>query len=72
MKKFIITFGFNQVDKEGNKLDNCYTIIHARNKVEARDIAYEKFGQTWSMLYTSEASAGVHQFNLKYLKEVNL
>lgn len=70
--KFVITFGFNQVDKEGNDLKNCYTTIFARNKDEARDVAFEKFGDKWSNLYTSEASAGVHRFKLKYLKEVNI
>jgi len=70
--KFIITFGFNQVDNKGKSLDKCYTTIFAKNKTEAKDVATEKFGETWSNLYTSEASAGVHVHSLKFLKEVDL
>lgn len=70
--KYIVTFGFGMKDKAGNNLKNCYTTINARNKTEARDVAFERFGQVWSNLYTSEAAAGVHRFNLTFLKEVVL
>lgn len=72
MKKFIVTFGFGQVDKDGNDLKGFYAIIYAKNMNEARDVAVEKFGNKYSNIYTSEASAGVHRFNLQLLKEVNI
>ena len=70
--RYVVTFGFGIEDKQGNNLKNCYTIITARNKTEARDVAFEQFGQVWSNIYTSEAAAGVHRYNLTFLKEVVL
>ncbi len=62
MKKYYFTFGFNQ------KHENCYTIIEAKDSLEARQIMFERWGNKWSFQYDSAEKAGVKEFNLKEIK----
>lgn len=64
MKKFYITFGFNQ----GH--DNCYVIVNAKNETEARKKMISEYGRKWGFLYDSPDAAGVDRFNLHKLTEI--
>lgn len=64
-KPYYFTFGFGQVDAEGNSLADCYTIVSARSESEARFYMYKWWGINWSMMYTSAEQAGVEKYNLR-------
>jgi len=66
-EKYYFTFGFNQ------KHENCFTVITAENRREARRRMFEKFGKEWAFQYDEEHwfDKGISQqerFNLKEIK----
>ena len=46
---------------------NCYTTICARNATEAAEEMFRRYGNKWSMQYTSAEEAGVEKWNLKLI-----
>ena len=66
--KFYFTFGF------GQKYENCFTVIKALSRLEARVTMVEKFGLTWAFQYSEEQwfnKEGVSQqeeYNLREIK----
>lgn len=51
--KFYITFGYGHRHLIGNKIfdENCIGIVEAKNKNEAREIAFSIFGRKWCTCY---------------------
>jgi len=66
MKKFYFTFGF------GQKHENCFIVIEARDREKAREIMFEKFENKWSMQYDEERwfRDGKSQQELYNLREI--
>ncbi len=60
--KFYFTFGSGQL------YDNCYHVIQAATKQDARDMMLERYGIKWSMMYNSAEEAGVEEFGLREIK----
>ncbi len=59
IKDYYFTFGF------GQKHENCYTVITAKDEQEARTDMVRAWGTEWSMCYTSAELAGVEEFHLR-------
>jgi len=68
MMKFYFTFGF------GQKHENCFTVIGAKNYDEARDEMVRRFGLAWSFQYTEEqwtdkeGNTQQEKYNLREIK----
>jgi hypothetical protein len=59
---FYVTFGF------GQKLQDCYTIVFAKDDIEARNIIGLVYEQLWSLMYADAegpSGAGIIEHNLK-------
>lgn len=59
---FYFTFGF------GQKLENCYTVVFAKDDIEARNIMSLVYEQLWSQMYENpdgDNGAGVERHGLK-------
>ena len=67
MNEYILTFGFGQTYK-GELMDNHYCRLYADNQKDARNLAYDLFGQQWCNIYDNEDEAGVKEFDLIELK----
>lgn len=69
MTEYIVTFGFDHINPiTGKTLANNYVRVPALDYDEARDKISGRFGDKWSMIYTSEIEAGVRRFNLQELE----
>ena len=64
MKKFYITFGFNQ----GH--DNCYVIVNAQTNDDARQKMIDVYGLKWGFIYESAEDAGVEEYKLIKINEI--
>lgn len=62
MPEFVFTFGF------GQKHENGYHVINAKDRGEAREKMFERFGDQWAFQYDSKEAAGVYEFNLREVK----
>lgn len=51
METFYVTYGMNHLDKDGNRLGNCYTSIIADTEAEARKKIFAVRGPRWSLMY---------------------
>lgn len=68
LKTYYFTFGF------GQKYENCFTVIKAKNYSKAREIMVDKFGLKWAFQYTEEqwicknGKTQQEEFNLREIK----
>jgi hypothetical protein len=62
MPKYYFTFGF------GQKHENGYHVIEAKDASDARGEMFRKFGTQWSMQYSSAEAAGVEKYKLREIK----
>jgi len=77
MNEYILTFGFGQKIKLPCKVGGFYTKnlgshyyrIQAESLQDAREQAFDLFGDQWAFMYESEAEAGVDEFNLTELEK---
>jgi len=66
--KYYFTFGFNHVHK------NCYHVIDAKGRSEAREKMFERFGKKWAFQYSEEQwtlgyeKTQAEHYNLKEIK----
>lgn len=65
MKKFYFTWGFDQTYR-GKSMKFHYTIIQAKDDVEARLKMIDRFGTEWGFQYNSADDAGVNKWRLIY------
>ncbi len=68
LQKFYFTFGF------GQRYENCYHVIEAYSKAEARAEMVKKFGIKWAFQYSEkdwyneEGVSQAEQYNLREIK----
>ena len=67
MKPYYFTFGF------GQRYENCFTVIYAKDRNEARDKMFEAHGNKWAFQYDEESwfnKDGVSQQEEWHLREI--
>ena len=68
MNKYYFTFGF------GQKFENCFTVIEAKNRSSAREKMFTEYGNKWSMQYDDKGwydetgESQQERYNLREIK----
>lgn len=63
----VFTFGFDQVDSEGNSLSGCYVVVPGSLYL-SRHRMLQRYGRNWAFQYPDEEAAGVKKWNLKRIE----
>ncbi len=58
MNEYVFTFGFGQPN------EGCYTVIRAATPEAARQEMVRRYGDRWSMMYSTREEAGVTEYHL--------
>lgn len=66
--EFWFTFGLGHHDKNNKTLGNKYTIILAKDEIQARQIMAAKRADKWCYCYNSFKEAGIEKYELQLIQ----